>query len=219
MLADLAAGGAMDPGVGDGQLPVQQEGILLLQAGEASCLEGIALDVVDALFDLPLVTGRAGSRGPEDEAVVLAEGADLGVELGIEPVGLLHGGLEVIQDQPSRCSAEVAKGVFDAAKEIVGGLAIDGLAVGLARVRQHDAEDMGSAALAVGCDDWSAGAEVDLGLVPGLTFEAPEGKLLYRLQAADEATDGVVAALRSCVRTSDPGKCAGRSGPDCTWTG
>ena len=68
MLADLTARGAMDPGVGDGQLPVQQEGILLLQAGEASCLEGIALDVVDAFFDLPLVTRRAGSRGPEDDS-------------------------------------------------------------------------------------------------------------------------------------------------------
>jgi hypothetical protein len=197
MLADLAAGGAMDPGVGDGQLPVQQEGVLLLQAGEASRLEGIALDVVDALFDLPLVPRRAGSRGPEDKAVVLAEGADLRVELGIEPVGLRHGGLEVIQDQPSRYSTEVTKRIFDAAKEIVGGLAIDGLAVSLARVRQHDAEDMSFAALAVGCDDWSASAKVDLGLVPGLTFKAPEGKLVYGLQAADKAADGVVAALEA----------------------
>ena len=48
-----------------------------------------------------------------------------------------------------------------------------------------------------GVIDWSAGAEVDLGLVPGLTFKAPEGKLLYRLQAADKATDGVVAALEA----------------------
>jgi len=91
----------------------------------------------------------------------------------------------------------VTKGTFDAAKEIVGGLAIDGLAVSLARVRQHDAKDMGSAALAVGCDDWSAGAKVDLGLVPGLTFKAPEGKLVYGLQKADKATDGVVAALEA----------------------
>ena len=73
MLADLTASGAMNPGVGNGQLPVQQEGILLLQAGEASCLQGIALDVVDAFFDLPLVTRRTGPSGPEDEAVVLAE--------------------------------------------------------------------------------------------------------------------------------------------------
>ena len=109
MLADLAAGGAMDPGVGDGQFPVQQEDILLLQSGEASCLEGIALDVVDAFFDFSLVTRRARSRGPENESVVFGEGADLGIELGIEPVGLLHGSLEVIQDEPLWCSAKVAE--------------------------------------------------------------------------------------------------------------
>ena len=109
---------------------------------------------------------------------MLAEGADLGVELGIEPVGLLHSGLEVIQDQPPRHSAKMAKGTLDAAEEVVGGLAVDGLAVGLAGVGQHDAEDMGFAAFAVGCEDWGAGAEVDLGLVTGLAFKAAEGELV-----------------------------------------
>ena len=85
---------------------------LRLQTGEVSRLEGIALDVVNALFDLPLVPRRARSCGPEENAVVLAEGADLRVELRIEPVGLCHGGLEVIQDQPSRCSTEVTNGRF-----------------------------------------------------------------------------------------------------------
>ena len=194
VLADLTARGAVDPGVGHGQLPVQQEAVLLLQAGEASPLEGIVLNVVDTLLDLPLVAGRVGPRGPEHDAVMLAEGADLGIELGIEPVGLLHGGLEVIQDQPPRCSAEVAEGILDAAEEVVGGLAVDDLAVGLAGVRQHDAEEMGFAALAVGADDRGTCAEVDLGLITGLAFEAAEGELARRLQAADEATDAVVAA-------------------------
>ena len=122
-------------------------------AGEASCLEGIALDVVDAFFDFSLMTRRAGSRGPENESVVLGEGADLGIELGIEPVGLLHGRLEVIQDQPPRCSAKVTEGVLDAAEKVVDCLAIGCLAVSLARVGQHDAEDMSSMALAIGCDN------------------------------------------------------------------
>ena len=142
------------------------------------------------------MTGCTRSRGPEDKAVVLAEGADLGIELGIKPVGLLHGGLQVIQNQSSRCATEVAKGTFNAAKEIVGGLAIDGLAVGLARVRQHDAEDMGSA-LAVGCVNRSTGPEVDLSLFPWLTFKAPEGKFLRRLEAAHKAADGVVTTLEA----------------------
>ena len=154
----------------------------------------LSLGIVDAFLDLPLVTGRAGSSGPEDTAVILAEGANLGVELGIEPVGLLHGGLEVVQDQPSRRSAEVAEGVLDAAEEFVGGLAVDGLAVGLARVRQHDPEEMGSPALALGCDDRGSRAEVDLGLVTRLALEPPEGKLEHRGEAVDEATDGVVAS-------------------------
>ena len=88
----------------------------------------------------------------------------------------------------------MAEGILDAAEEVVGGLAVDGLAVGLAGVGQHDAEDMGSAALAIGPDDGGTGAEVDLGLVTGLALEATEGKLAGRLQAADEATDAVVAA-------------------------
>ena len=84
MLAYMAAGGAMDPRVGDGQFPVKQKGVLRLQTGEVSRLEGIALDVVNALFDLPLVPRRARSCGPEENAVVLAEGADLRVELRID---------------------------------------------------------------------------------------------------------------------------------------
>ena len=125
---------------------------------------------------------------------MLAKGADLGVELGIEPVGLLHRGAEVIQDQPPWRSAEMAEGILEAAEEVVGGLAVDDLAVGLAGVGQHDAEDMGLAALAVGADDRGARAEVDLGLVAGPALEAAEGKLARRLQAADEAADAVVAA-------------------------
>ena len=132
--------------------------------------------------------------GQNTNAIVLAKGPDLGVELGIEPVGLFHRGPEVIQDQAPRCSAEMAESTLDAAEEVVGGLAVDGLAVGLAGVGQHDAEDMGFAALAVGADDWGACAEVDLGLVAGPALEAAEGKLARRLQATDEATDAVVAA-------------------------
>ena len=70
---------------------------------------------------------------------------------------------------------------------------------GLARMRKHDAEDMGSAMFVVGCDDWSAGAEVDLGFVPRLTFETWEGELVCRLQTTDKAPDN--SCSRSCART------------------
>ncbi len=71
----------------------------------------------------------------------------------------------------------MAEGILDAAEEVVGGLAVDDLAVGLAGVGQHDAEDMGLAALAVGSNDPGTRAEVDLGLVTGPAFEAAEGEL------------------------------------------
>src|SRR3954471_737154 len=51
-------------------------------------------------------------------AVVLAEGADLGVDLGVEPVGPLHGRLEVVQDQPPGDPAEVPEGALQAAEEV-----------------------------------------------------------------------------------------------------
>ena len=83
---------------------------------------------------------------------------------------------------------------LDAAEEVVGGLAVDNLAVGLAGVRQHNAEDVSFAALAVGADDRGACAEVDLGLIAGLALESAERELSLRLQAMNETTDAVVAA-------------------------
>ena len=66
VLADLLAGGAMQPRVGHGLLPVEQEAVLFVQAGESPALEGVFLDVVDAAFDLALVPGHIGrvGRGP-----------------------------------------------------------------------------------------------------------------------------------------------------------
>ena len=125
----------------------------------------------------------------------------MGLSSGSNQSAFFTAALEVIEDQPPRCSAEMAEGVLDAAEEVVGGLAIDGLAVGLAGVGQHDAEDMSFAALAVGADDRGACAEVDLGLVTGPALEAAERQLAGRLQAADEATDAVVAAGEAVLVT------------------
>ena len=57
-LADLPARGAVDTGVGDGGLPVQQVIVLLFQAGEGSILQAIILDLADLAFALTLVPGR-----------------------------------------------------------------------------------------------------------------------------------------------------------------
>ena len=72
--------GAVDSGVGYGQLPVEQKEILFLQTGEASPFERVVLNVVDGFLDLPFVAWCVGPRGPEHHAIILAKGSDLGVE-------------------------------------------------------------------------------------------------------------------------------------------
>jgi hypothetical protein len=172
---------------------------LLLQAGEAPAPQGVFLDVVNAPLNLPLVARRVGTRWQEHRAVMFAETADLGVDLGIEPVGLLHGRLEVIQDQSPGHPAKATEGPLQAAEEVVGGLAVDRLAVRLAGVAEHDPQDMGLASLAVGFDDGGTGAEVDLGLVAGVALDASEGELARVLEPADEAADAVVGAGEAVV--------------------
>ena len=109
---------------------------------------------------------------------MLAKGLNLGVELWLEPVGLLDRGAEIIQHYRFGYSAEVAESTLEAAEEIVGGLAINNLAVGLAGVGQHNAEDMSFVAFAVRADNRGACAEVNLGLITGATLEAAEWKLV-----------------------------------------
>ena len=95
--------------------------------------------------------------------------------------------------------AEVPEGILQAAEEVVGGLAGDGLAVALAGVAQDDAEDVGLAPLAVGADERRTGAEVDLGLVAGVALDASEGQFVRFLEAVDEPADAVVGAGEAVV--------------------
>ena len=199
MFADVSTCGPVHASVGHGQLPVVEEPVLFLQGGEAPPSQGVFLDVIDAPLDLPLVAGRVGTRWQEHGPVMFAEGADLGVDLRVEPVGLLHGRLEVVQDQPPGDAAEVPEGALQAAEEVIGGLAVDDLAVALAGVAEHDAEHMGLAPLAVGADDRGSGAEIDLGLVARLALDATEGQLLRLLESADEPADAVVATHEAVV--------------------
>src|SRR5262249_39377721 len=111
----------------------------------------------------------------------------------------LYGRPEVVQDQVSGDTAEVTEGALQAAEEVIGGLAIDRLAIGLAGVAQDDAEDMSLAPFAVRADDRRTFAEVDLRLVPRVALDAAEGELTSLLEPADEAADGVVAAVESMV--------------------
>jgi hypothetical protein len=98
----------------------------------------------------------------------------------------------------------MSEGVLEAAEEVVGGLARDGLAVALAGVAQDDAKDVGLLALAVGADEGRTGAEVDLGLVTRVALDTSEGEIVSLLEAVDEPADGVVAAGVAAVRDEIP---------------
>jgi len=175
----------VDAGVGDCLFPLQQVPVLVRQAREGSAFQGIRLDILDAAFDLSFVARCPRLGGQDDGAVVPTELADLGVEIGIEPVGLDDRGLEIVHDQRPGNAAEMPEGVFQRPDEILRGLAVDRLAVGLAGVAQDDAEGMRFApaalgprrqGLAFGNDDRSSAAEVNLGLGARLALHPAEGQ-------------------------------------------
>ena len=58
--ADLLADRAMDPGVGDGALPLGQERVLGGETGELPALQSVRLGKLYARLDLPLVTRHRG---------------------------------------------------------------------------------------------------------------------------------------------------------------
>ena len=90
--ADLTLGCAVDTLVSDVLTPPAQVFIDLGQAGEGFALQGVVFDVFDGCFDLALVGRCVGARGQDHGAVVRGKVAQLGVELGFIPVGLVHGG-------------------------------------------------------------------------------------------------------------------------------
>lgn len=114
--------------------------ILLLEAPEHVALEGVLADVLDPTLDLAFVSRPVGLGGQNDRAIVLAEGLDLGVEVGIEPVGFVHGRPQVVDHDRLGYSAEGPKRVLHDPNELVGGLTPHPLTVAFARVAQHDAK-------------------------------------------------------------------------------
>ena len=144
-LFDLLLRRAVDPLVRHLRFPVQEKLVLLGQAREDTPLQGVPLHVLHAAFDLALVTRRVGLGGQKHRAVVPRERLQLGMDLGIVPVGPRHGRLEIVDHQPLGHAAEMTEGVLQTCDERFRGLPPHGLAVRLAAVAQHDAEDPGTA--------------------------------------------------------------------------
>ena len=131
--------------------------------------------------------------GRIDRAVVLAERLHLGRQLGIEPVGMRHGRLEVVDDQRSRHAAEMPEGVFQAAQKVIGRLRKGGLAVALAAVAENDAKDVRLAPLAVGRRSAAHRCRNRPGLLRRAdALHAAEGQRSDAAQAAHVPPQGVV---------------------------
>ncbi len=191
--------------------------ILFLKAGEHVALESVAFRVADTAFDLALMPGRTRLGRQRDDAVVLTERLHFRIDLGIEPVRLAHRGLQVVQHQRLRHAAKVMEGVLQATDELLGGLAEHRLAVGLAAMTEHDAQDVRAPLLPVAVDDRRAGAEVHLSFLARGALHAaerrrpPVGHILQRPYVAPHA---VVAGQASAVRSAPAvdavsGACAG----------
>jgi len=133
-LEDLLANGPVDASVGDRSLPVGEELILFTEAAKLTAPERVFLGVVDTRLDLALVTRHRRLGRRQNRPVVPAELDQLGIEIGVEPVGLKDGRLQVVDDQPGRDAAKVHEGVFQAPNERLGCLAPDHLRVALARM-------------------------------------------------------------------------------------
>jgi len=78
----------------------------------------------------------------------------------------------------------------------LGGLPIDGLAVRLAGVDKHDVEGVGAATPAVGQQDGSAPAEIDLGFCSRGTIHPAEQDDAVRSQPAHEPAQAKILAGR-----------------------
>lgn len=98
----------------------------------------------------------------------------MGLRVRFEPVGVEHRDLAVVDDHGGGDPAKILEGVFDAANERLGVLPPHDLAVGLARVAEHGAKQVRSAALAGLVDDGRTLPEVDLHLFAGLSLHATE---------------------------------------------
>jgi len=119
---DLLASSAVDTGVSHLPFPTQKELVVLSQRGKAASFEGIVFDVLDAAFDFAFMAWCVRFSRQEDEAVVLCEGDDLRVQIGIKPISLGDGCFEVINDQRLGNPTKGVEGILDNSDKVLGGL-------------------------------------------------------------------------------------------------
>ena len=162
-------------------------------------LRALAWAYLTAGLDLALVPRHRRLRGQHHGAVVLAENPELGVEFRIEPIRLEHRRLEVVHDQGGGHAEERPEGVLQATDERLGVLAPDDLAVGLARVAEHNAEQVRPPSPAALLRDPGSLAEVHLHLRSRLALHPPERQRVDLHQSANVAFDRAVGAEKTMI--------------------
>ena len=175
-LDHLLSRGAVNPQVGDFRFPLQQMLILFGQRDKREALERIALHILHAAFDLPLVPGRAQARRQDHRAVVLGERPHLRTQLRIEPVRLLHRRAKIVDDERFGDPAEVGEGVLQATQKVIGALPEHRLGVRLAAVTEHDPKHPGAPPLSIDTNNGRPPAEVHLHSCPASTSIRRIGK-------------------------------------------
>ena len=140
---------AVDTGVSHVRLPVGKKYLLFSQRGKCPAFEGVVLYILDSALDLALVPWRVGFCGKNDTSIMPGELHHFRVEIGIEPVGVLHRGLQIIDHQGLCDTPEMPEGVLYGADEILCGLLEDRLRIALAGMGKRYAKHVGSALLSL----------------------------------------------------------------------
>ncbi len=99
MRAHLLARGAVNARVGHGLLPVSQMQILSAQARERFAGQSVALNIFDPGLDLTFMAGHRRFGREDHRPVMFTERHDLGIEFGLEPIDLLDGCPQIVDDQ------------------------------------------------------------------------------------------------------------------------
>jgi len=181
--AHLLAGRPVDARVGHVLLPIGEEKILRRQTLEGTSLDRIVLRILHPGLHFALVP-RHGRLGRQNRrAVMPGEFLQLGIEFRVKPAGLNHARLQVVDHHRGRHAAPMPERILQTPDETLARLPPHRLAVALARMTQHSAEQMRPAPLPV-LDHPGALAKIHLQLLSGLALHPAEGQLRRRAVVA-----------------------------------
>ena len=201
-------GRAVDPKVGNLDLPERQLPIEVVEVGEAAAGDEVAFDVFHAGLDLALGLGPVGPTQPRRETPVVGEGGEGGVEFRLALAVLVgrraeDDGAHAIVEQELAAATEVGEGPLMGSQQVGNALAREAFGVAPAAVAEGHHEDMDLAALSA--ERYGDLAPVDLGLFARTRFEPAlreAGKTRFCAQRANRELDG----FRNCPRS--PAGCA-----------